>query len=175
MGPFYDERKEGIAAEIEYQTAALKDYVADVKDAEKTLTKARGEARQQEKEEAKAQRRAEQDANAERKIEARDLREEEKQDQIAKIQRVTVLSELAQTVATAGSAIGKKFQDAAAQVDTLIARGYTYQPKHLVILTHDRMFHKSQDSLALVQFIQLVKRNPNYVFETVDHYPGLKK
>ena len=63
----------------------------------------------------------------------------------------------------------------AAQVDTLIARGYTYQPKHLVILTHDRMFHKSQDSLALVQFIQLVKRNPNYVFETVDHYPGLKK
>jgi hypothetical protein len=37
------------------------------------------------------------------------------------------------------------------------------------------MFHKSQDSLALVQFIQLVKRNPNYVFETVDHYPGLKK
>jgi peptidoglycan/xylan/chitin deacetylase (PgdA/CDA1 family) len=63
----------------------------------------------------------------------------------------------------------------AAQVDTLIARGNTYQPKHLVILTHDRMFHKSQDSLALVQFIQLVKRNPNYVFETVDHYPGLKK
>lgn len=63
----------------------------------------------------------------------------------------------------------------AAQVDTLIAHGYTYQPKHLVILTHDRMFHRSPDSLALVQFIQLVKRNPNYVFETVDHYPGLKK
>jgi peptidoglycan/xylan/chitin deacetylase (PgdA/CDA1 family) len=63
----------------------------------------------------------------------------------------------------------------AAQVDTLVAHGSTYQPKHLVILTHDRMFHRSPDSLALVQFIQLVKRNPNYVFETVDHYPGLKK
>jgi peptidoglycan-N-acetylglucosamine deacetylase len=63
----------------------------------------------------------------------------------------------------------------AAQVDTLVAHGYTHQPKHLVILTHDRMFHRSPDSLALVQFIQLVKRNPNYVFETVDHYPGLKK
>ncbi len=63
----------------------------------------------------------------------------------------------------------------AAQVDTLVAHGYTYQPKHLVILTHDRMFHRSPDSLALVQFIQLVKRNPNYVFETVDHYPGLKR
>ena len=63
----------------------------------------------------------------------------------------------------------------AAQVDTLVAHSYTHQPKHLVILTHDRMFHKSSDSLALVQFIQLVKRNPNYIFETVDHYPGLKK
>jgi peptidoglycan/xylan/chitin deacetylase (PgdA/CDA1 family) len=63
----------------------------------------------------------------------------------------------------------------AAQVDTLVAHGYTHQPKHLVILTHDRMFHRSPDSLALVQFIQLVKHNPNYVFETVDHYPGLKK
>ena len=63
----------------------------------------------------------------------------------------------------------------AAQMDTLLAHGSTRQPKHLVILTHDRMFHRSPDSLALVQFIQLVKRNPNYVFETVDHYPGLKK
>jgi peptidoglycan/xylan/chitin deacetylase (PgdA/CDA1 family) len=63
----------------------------------------------------------------------------------------------------------------AAHVDTLIAHGYTHLPKHLVILTHDRMFQRSPDSLALVQFIQLVKRNPNYVFETVDHYPGLKK
>lgn len=62
-----------------------------------------------------------------------------------------------------------------AQLDTLLANGYTHQPKHLVILTHDRMFHRSPDSLALVQFIQLLKRNPNYVFETVDHYPGLKK
>lgn len=62
-----------------------------------------------------------------------------------------------------------------AQLDTLLVHGSTHQPKHLVILTHDRMFHRSPDSLALVQFIQLVKRNPNCVFETVDHYPGLKK
>lgn len=63
----------------------------------------------------------------------------------------------------------------AAQLDTLLAHAETRQPKHLVILTHDRMFHRSPDSLALVQFIQLLKRNPHYVFETVDHYPGLKK
>jgi hypothetical protein len=42
-------------------------------------------------------------------------------------------------------------------------------------MNYDRMFHPSPDRLALLQFIQLVKRNPNYVFETVNHYPGLKK
>jgi peptidoglycan-N-acetylglucosamine deacetylase len=45
---------------------------------------------------------------------------------------------------------------------------------HLVILTHDRMFQHQPYSDSLYNFIKALKQNPNYVFETVDHYPGLK-
>ena len=46
---------------------------------------------------------------------------------------------------------------------------------HLVILTHDRMFRSPNYLDSLTTFINLVKQNPNYVFETMDHYPDLKK
>ena len=46
---------------------------------------------------------------------------------------------------------------------------------HLVILTHDRMFRNSNYLDSLATFINLVKQNPNYVFETMDHYPDLKR
>ena len=62
----------------------------------------------------------------------------------------------------------------AAQVDSAFAHQNMHVRKHLVILTHDRMFQRPADSLSLVKFIGLLKRNPNYVFETVDHLPGLK-
>ena len=62
----------------------------------------------------------------------------------------------------------------AAQVDTAFAHQNMHIPKHLVILTHDRMFQRPADSLSLARFIGLLKSNPNYVFETVDHLPGLK-
>jgi len=45
---------------------------------------------------------------------------------------------------------------------------------HLVILSHDRMFQHQPYSDSLYNFIKALKQNPNYVFETVDHYPGLK-
>jgi len=62
----------------------------------------------------------------------------------------------------------------AAQVDSAFAHQNMHVRKHLVILTHDRMFQRPADSLSLVKFIRLLQRNPNYVFETVDHLPGLK-
>ncbi len=46
---------------------------------------------------------------------------------------------------------------------------------HLVILTHDRMFRNQNYTDSLAKFITLLKENKNYVFETIDHYPGLKK
>jgi peptidoglycan-N-acetylglucosamine deacetylase len=47
--------------------------------------------------------------------------------------------------------------------------------KHVMILTHDRMFRNQNFTDSLAQFISLIKANTNYVFETVDHYPGLKQ
>lgn len=63
----------------------------------------------------------------------------------------------------------------AAQVDSAFARSETHTPRHLVILTHDRMFNRPADADSLARFIHILKQNPRYVFETVDHYPGIKK
>jgi len=63
----------------------------------------------------------------------------------------------------------------AAQVDSAFAKQQGHTRKNIVILSHDRMFQRSADSVSLVKFIQILKQNPKYVFETVDHYPGLKK
>ncbi len=63
----------------------------------------------------------------------------------------------------------------AAQVDSAFSKHHEYMTKNMVILSHDRMFKRSEDSASLVKFIQLMKQNPKYVFETVDHYPGAKK
>ncbi len=46
---------------------------------------------------------------------------------------------------------------------------------HLVILTHDRMFRNANYTDSLTKFIKLLQQNKNYVFETMDHYPNLKK
>lgn len=62
----------------------------------------------------------------------------------------------------------------ARMVDSAFAKGQTHVPNHLVILTHDRMFQRPADADSLAKFIALLKQNPHYVFETVDHYPGLK-
>ncbi len=63
----------------------------------------------------------------------------------------------------------------AAEVDSAFARNDTHSPNHLVILSHDRMFQRPGDADSLLKFIRILKQNPQYVFETVDHYPGLKK
>ena len=45
---------------------------------------------------------------------------------------------------------------------------------HLVILSHDRMFQHQPYSDSLYNFIKALKQNPDYVLETINHYPGLK-
>ncbi len=62
-----------------------------------------------------------------------------------------------------------------AMIDSAFVRKETHSPRHLVVLTHDRMFQRPGDLDSLARFIQIVKQHPDYVFETVDHYPGLKK
>lgn len=59
-------------------------------------------------------------------------------------------------------------------VDSAFARNETRTNNHIVILSHDRMFRDQNYTDSLAKFIMLLRRNPNYVFETVDHYPGLK-
>ncbi len=63
----------------------------------------------------------------------------------------------------------------AAQVDSAFSKHNEHTRKNIVILSHDRMFQRSADSASLVLFIQILKKNPKYVLETVDHYPGAKK
>jgi peptidoglycan/xylan/chitin deacetylase (PgdA/CDA1 family) len=54
------------------------------------------------------------------------------------------------------------------------ANGHSHTPKHVMILTHDRMFRTPAYADSLRLFITTLQKNPNYVFETVDHYPNLK-
>lgn len=63
----------------------------------------------------------------------------------------------------------------AQEVDDKFADGTTYAANAVVILAHDRMFRKPQYADSLRKFIQILKQNPDYVFETIDHYPLIQK
>ena len=62
----------------------------------------------------------------------------------------------------------------AREVDEKFANGTTYANNAVVILAHDRMF-KGQYKDSLSKFIKILKQNPAYVFETIDHYPLIQK
>jgi peptidoglycan/xylan/chitin deacetylase (PgdA/CDA1 family) len=62
----------------------------------------------------------------------------------------------------------------ASEVMYALNEHHTHVPNHVMILTHDRMFRTPAYRDSLAKFIAILKRNPNYVFETVDNYPGLK-
>lgn len=49
-----------------------------------------------------------------------------------------------------------------------------FKAKHVVILAHDRMFGEPQYADSLRKFIEILKANPKYLFETIDHYPGMQ-
>jgi len=44
----------------------------------------------------------------------------------------------------------------------------------LVLLAHDRMFAHPNYADSLYKCIAMLKKDPRYVFETIDHYPGIK-
>lgn len=62
----------------------------------------------------------------------------------------------------------------AREIDSAFAKHKTHRLNHLVVLTHDRMFQRPDDAQSLGRFISLLKKNPRYVFETIDHYPGVR-
>jgi peptidoglycan/xylan/chitin deacetylase (PgdA/CDA1 family) len=78
---------------------------------------------------------------------------------------------------TFGHTTGRPVQTAtqmADQIVNLLDKNETFTKNHLVLLTHDRIFHRPEDLDSLNKMIVLLKQRPNYVFETIDHYPGLK-
>jgi peptidoglycan/xylan/chitin deacetylase (PgdA/CDA1 family) len=60
------------------------------------------------------------------------------------------------------------------QVDSALVRGHVHTKNHVVILSHDRMFRKENFTDSLAKFITILKQDPKNVFETIDHYPGMK-
>ena len=63
----------------------------------------------------------------------------------------------------------------ASQIIGLLIKNETFTKNHLVLLTHDRIFHRKQDLDSLNKMIGILKQQPNFIFETIDHYPGLKQ
>ena len=63
----------------------------------------------------------------------------------------------------------------AKMVDSMFAMKAYKTKNHLVILMHDHMFKNTDDSVQLVQFVQLLKYGNRYQFALLDAYPGLKK
>ncbi|WP_158559410.1 polysaccharide deacetylase family protein [Deminuibacter soli] len=59
-------------------------------------------------------------------------------------------------------------------VEEAMNRGESHTKKHVVILSHDRMFRHPEDADSLYNFINTLKQNPRYVFETITSYPKLK-
>jgi len=61
----------------------------------------------------------------------------------------------------------------AGEVINELMKKETHTKNHIIVLAHDRMFQRPEDAEELLQLILLLKQNPNVVFETIDHYPGL--
>ncbi|MBC7651537.1 MAG: polysaccharide deacetylase family protein [Deinococcales bacterium] len=59
-------------------------------------------------------------------------------------------------------------------VDSAMAKNRLHTKNHLVILTHDRMFKDQNYTDSLTKFIAKLKIDKRNVFETIDHYPGVK-
>ncbi len=60
-------------------------------------------------------------------------------------------------------------------VNEAVNRHESHTRRHVVILSHDRMFRHPEDADSLYQFISELKKNPAYVFETIGNYPKLKQ
>ncbi len=72
---------------------------------------------------------------------------------------------------------GRPIQSAekmAKMVDSMFQYNENRTKNHLVLLMHDHMFRKPDDSVKLVQFIQYLKYGNKYQFALLNQYPGLK-
>jgi peptidoglycan-N-acetylglucosamine deacetylase len=61
------------------------------------------------------------------------------------------------------------------EIDSALTKNRTRSPQNIVILAHDQVFKKFEDSAALRQFIKILKTKEDYEFEIVAHYPFAKK
>jgi hypothetical protein len=62
----------------------------------------------------------------------------------------------------------------AQMVQNLLDIGETHEQNAIVILSHDRLFGKSQYADSLTKFITTLKQDKRNVFETLDHYPSVQ-
>lgn len=60
------------------------------------------------------------------------------------------------------------------KIDSMFTRARTKLPDQLVLLAHDQVYQKPDDSAELHQFIIKLKAKNEYNFETISKYPDLK-
>lgn len=61
------------------------------------------------------------------------------------------------------------------QVDSVFSKGKTKTADHLVLLAHDQVYGKPDDSTQLRQFVQKLKSKEEYELSLVSTYPGVMK
>lgn len=65
--------------------------------------------------------------------------------------------------------------DMVKQIDSLFKHNHTRNKDNLVVLAHDQVYVKSEDSLQLREFFQLLKQKDEYELSLVSDYPGAIK
>ena len=60
------------------------------------------------------------------------------------------------------------------QIDSVFSNKKTKQPDHLVLLAHDQVYVKKDDSIQLRQLLKLLKQKDEYELSIVTDYPGIK-
>jgi peptidoglycan/xylan/chitin deacetylase (PgdA/CDA1 family) len=61
------------------------------------------------------------------------------------------------------------------EIDSAFAKNNTKRVDHLVLLAHDQVYNKPEDSMQLRQFIQKLKLKDEYELSLVTNYPGALK
>ncbi len=62
----------------------------------------------------------------------------------------------------------------ARMIDEDLSLHQTHSRNMLVLLAHDRMFAHANYADSLYKCLSILKKDPRNVFETIDHYPGIK-
>lgn len=74
-----------------------------------------------------------------------------------------------------GNAPRESAIEMANRVKARLDNASTRYPNTIVILSHDRLFGKTQYADSLRRFIAMLKQDPRNVFETIDHYPPVQQ